>query len=186
MSAVAEHSFGVFYQANVGRLVALGWSLTGERESARDLAQYALAEASRRWDHVVTLDRPDLWVRRIVINRSASRFRSIDRERRAIERLGRPIHVDPTPLSDSTIDFLAAVRHLPRRQAQVVVLHYLEDCPVHEIAQVLGVSPGTVKTSLHRARATLARSMSSPRREASPAQSSQIATAATPTPQELN
>jgi RNA polymerase sigma factor (sigma-70 family) len=181
MSAEAEHSFGAFYDANVGGLVALGWSLTGERESARDLAQYALAEASRRWGHVVTLDRPDLWVRRIVINRSASRFRSIERERRAVERLGRPIAVDPTPLSDSTIDFLDSVSHLPRRQAQVVVLHYLEDRSVEETANLLGVSPGTVKTSLHRARLALARSMSSPHHEASPTLPTP---AATPSPQE--
>jgi RNA polymerase sigma-70 factor (ECF subfamily) len=168
MSAEAEHAFGVFYEANVGGLVALGWSLTGDRESARDLAQYALAEASGRWAHLASLDRPDLWVRRIVINRSASRFRSIERERRLVERLGRPVHVDPAPLSDSTLDFLDAVRHLPRRQAQVVVLHYLEDRSVDETAELLGVSAGTVKTSLYRARQSLARSMAPPEPEPAP------------------
>jgi len=47
-------------------------------------------------------------------------------------------------------------RSLPRQQARVVALHYLEDRSVDQIAEILDISPGTVKTHLHRGRATLA------------------------------
>jgi RNA polymerase sigma-70 factor (ECF subfamily) len=50
----------------------------------------------------------------------------------------------------------AAVLELPIRQRAVVVLHYLDDLPVSEVAAVLGCSEGTVKTHLHRARRSLA------------------------------
>jgi RNA polymerase sigma factor (sigma-70 family) len=58
------------------------------------------------------------------------------------------------PLRD--VGFWTAVRALPARQAQIVALHYVEELTVVEIANVLGVKEGTVKTSLFRARATLA------------------------------
>ena len=54
-------------------------------------------------------------------------------------------------------DFWKAVRNLPKRQAQVIALHYLEDRPIAEIAQVLGCSQNTVKVHLHKGRDRLAR-----------------------------
>ena len=59
-------------------------------------------------------------------------------------------------LPESGDGFWSAVRSLPDRQAQIVALHYLDDRPVDEIAELLEIAPGTVKTQLHRARATLA------------------------------
>jgi RNA polymerase sigma-70 factor (ECF subfamily) len=53
--------------------------------------------------------------------------------------------------------FWRAVRSLPRRQSQAVALHYLEDRPVSEIADILGMAPGTVKKHLYDGRQTLAR-----------------------------
>ena len=51
--------------------------------------------------------------------------------------------------------FWEAVRSLPRRQAQVVALYYLEDCPVKEVAETLGCAEGTVRATLHQARGRL-------------------------------
>ncbi len=53
-------------------------------------------------------------------------------------------------------EFWEQVRRLPTRQAQVIALHYLEDRPVAEIAEILGTAPGTVKAQLHSARVALA------------------------------
>jgi RNA polymerase sigma-70 factor, ECF subfamily len=57
----------------------------------------------------------------------------------------------------SGADFWRAVRSLPRRQAQAVALHYLEDLPVADIARVLGCAEGTVKAHLHHGREALGR-----------------------------
>jgi RNA polymerase sigma-70 factor (ECF subfamily) len=53
-------------------------------------------------------------------------------------------------------EFWDAVRALPARQAQAIALHYLEDRPVAEIAEILGCAPATVKVHLHRGRRALA------------------------------
>ncbi|MEP6851318.1 MAG: sigma-70 family RNA polymerase sigma factor [bacterium] len=57
--------------------------------------------------------------------------------------------------SEIRLDVEQAVSALPRRQRQVVTLHYLADLPVNEVAAVLGISPGSVKSCLHDARTTL-------------------------------
>ena len=77
--------FDACYRREWSGLVALGWSLTGSWAAAEELAQDAFADAYRRWDHVGGLDRPGAWLRRAVVNRSAShhRHRSVeDRGRR--------------------------------------------------------------------------------------------------------
>jgi RNA polymerase sigma-70 factor (ECF subfamily) len=53
------------------------------------------------------------------------------------------------------LDLLTALRSLPDRQQEAVVLHYLVDCPVTTVADLMGVSEGTVKAHLHKARAAL-------------------------------
>lgn len=60
-------------------------------------------------------------------------------------------------ISPETADAWREVRRLPKRQAQAIALKYLEDRPVDEIAEILGTSPGTIKTHLRRGRETLAR-----------------------------
>jgi RNA polymerase sigma-70 factor (ECF subfamily) len=77
------------------------------------------------------------------------------REARALARLaGRRTPADEVTVDDPT--FWAAVRRLPRRQAQCVALHYLEDRSTAEVAAVLGISEATVRVHLHRARTDLA------------------------------
>lgn len=160
-------SFDDLYQREWSGLVALGWTLTGNWQTAEELVQDAFADAYARWPEVADMDRPGAWVRRAVVNRSASVHRSRSAERRANDRWGTRSRVDAeTPSSDATGDramdrvsdpeFWAAVRALPERQAAAVALHYLEDLPVAEIAEILGCRPATVKVHLHRGRQALA------------------------------
>jgi RNA polymerase sigma-70 factor, ECF subfamily len=95
-------------------------------------------------------------VRRVAANLAVSRWRRLRSETRALARLAarQPTEVADLPAPDAA--FWAAVRALPRRQAQAIALHYLEDRPVAEIATVLGVAEGTVKSALHTGRRTLA------------------------------
>jgi RNA polymerase sigma-70 factor (ECF subfamily) len=62
----------------------------------------------------------------------------------------------PALLPERHDELWRAVRRLPPHQAKAVVLHYVDDCSVAEIASILGCADGTVKTHLHRARRTLA------------------------------
>ena len=159
--------FDDLYRREWSPLVALGWSLTGNWQVAEELAQDAFADAFRRWDHVEGLDHPGAWVRRAVINRSASHHRSRGSERRGLALVGSRARADRAGQADSTGDqvaaqvgdpaFWATVRSLPERQLACVALHYLEDRSVADIAQVLELRPATVKVHLHRGRISLAR-----------------------------
>jgi len=135
--------------------VAFAWSLTGDRALAEDVTQEALEAAWRDWGRIGGYDRPGAWARRVVANRAMSRGRRRGRELRALRRLaGRPVPAIELDAPDDR--FWVAVRRLPRRQAQTVALHYLEDRGVTDIASILGIAEGTVKSHLYRGRVALA------------------------------
>jgi RNA polymerase sigma-70 factor (ECF subfamily) len=147
-------------------LVALAWGLTGSRESAEDIAQESLLVLHRRWD-VVQIDNPAAYVRRTCANLSVSWVRRRAREAQAMARL-RGRRPPESPVDESTDAFWAAVRRLPRRQAQATALFYGLDLGVDEVAEILQMAPGTVKVHLHRARSTLAAALAD---ESTPARS---------------
>ena len=147
-------SFEKMYRHELAPLIALATSMTGSRELGADLAHEALARAYRDWRTVGALERPGAWVRRVLINVAIDAHRRQVRETLALARM------DPHPIVAS-VDapgehFWAAVRALPDRQRAAVTLYYIEDLPVAEIADILGIALGTVKTSLYMARRSLA------------------------------
>jgi RNA polymerase sigma factor (sigma-70 family) len=146
--------FEEFYAVELPRLIALARGLC-PAHLAEDVAQEAMLVAYRRWREVAELERPDLWVRRTCANLAVSQFRRRMVEVRATARLaGR--RQSPVELSDAAEEFWTAVRGLPQRQAQTAALRYVYDMSVAEIAATLGVSDGTVKQHLSRARHALA------------------------------
>jgi RNA polymerase sigma-70 factor (ECF subfamily) len=155
--ARAPGSFESFYRAELGRVLMLAWTLTGDRRRAEELAQDAFEATLRRWPDVQHYDDAAAWVRRVVANKSASRVRRLLVERRALERV-RARHVVAVPGAPTLPDeeLWQAVRDLPGRQRQVVGLHYVEDRSVEEIALILDMAPSTVKVHLHRGRRALA------------------------------
>lgn len=161
-------TFDVFYRRELPRLVALARALCGAAV-ADDVAQDAMLAAYRRWGHVSALERPDAWVRRVLVNRATSVLRRRGSEARALLRLGaRPVF--SVPLEPASEDFWVHVRRLPQRQAQVVALHYVEDLTVVDVAAVLDISPGAVKQHLSRARHTLAARLNADEGDAGTAQ----------------
>lgn len=150
-------AFDAFYRSNYASVVRLAYSLCGSMQVAEELAQEAFVTAHQRWERLGGFDRPDLWVRRVVINRSISFRRREATERRALEQLhdrdATGTTVDP-PLGDA--ELWAALRELSPRQAEALALFYVEDQPISEVAKILGLGEETVKTHLKRGRAALA------------------------------
>lgn len=144
-------SFEQFYSADFRQVLGLAFVLTGNRQTAEEVAQEAFTAAYRRWNVIGSYDSPSAWVRRVACNHAASKIRRSVREARALLRFGAQI-AEPVTLDESNEAFWAAVRRLPNRQAQAVALYYLEDLPVDEIAVILECSKGSVKTHLSRAR----------------------------------
>lgn len=148
-------TFDAFYGRQFPALVALARALVGPSAVAEDLAQEAMMVAYRRWGEVSLFDSPEAWVRRVCTNLATSAFRRRQAELRALARLGAR-RTDVVEIPSSSEAFWTQVRRLPKRQAQVVALHYVLDLGVHEVATTLGVAEGTVKAHLSRARETLA------------------------------
>lgn len=147
--------FDDFYRSNYPTVTRLAYSLCGSLTVAEELAQEAFVAAHRRWRRVADFDRPDLWVRRVVINRSISFRRKQASERRALKRISsRPSATAEPVLADEEV--WRALRSLSRRQCEVLALVYVEDRPIAEVAAVLRLGEETVRTHLKRGRAALA------------------------------
>ncbi len=135
-------------------MVGLGFTLTGSREAAEEIAQEAMLRAYRNWGRVSSYDKPATWVRRVVLNLATSRWRRHRSAAKAMLRLHRrPEWIE---VSEETGVVWAAVRRLPRRQAEAISLRYGSDLTVDDIAETLDCAPGTVRTHLARGRAALA------------------------------
>ena len=148
--------FDVFYQREFRNVVSLAYALSGSRWAAEDLAQEAFLTAHRSWDRISSYEAPAAWVRRVVSNMAVSLYRKRASEGRALLRIAFQRQV-PLPELEATDDeFWQQVRALPKRQAQAIALHYLEDRPVAEVAEILECSVSTAKVHLHKGRRALA------------------------------
>lgn len=131
--------------------------LTADRALAEDVVQEVLIRASTRWDQIGRLDRPELYVRKMIVNEYLSwRHRSWrllpkgaagDFDDRVT-----PDHAGQYAERDA---LLAELGKLPRRQRTVLVLRYYQGLSDAEIADVLGCTPGTVRGYASRALAAL-------------------------------
>jgi RNA polymerase sigma-70 factor (ECF subfamily) len=156
--AELDHGFDELFRANYARLVAIGVSMSGDRELARDLAQETMVRAHRRWEEVSVYDRPDAWLRRVMNNLLIDHHRARVTERSTLERLRSGIGTRPPDSADSAVgEWLELTAGLSAHQRAVATLFYGEDRPVDEIASILGISVGTVKSTLSKARRSIER-----------------------------
>ena len=146
--------FDGFFLRELPRLVALLTALTGQRAVAEELAQEALLRAHVRWNRISKYESPSAWVRRTALNLATNAWSRRRTEARLVNRLG----ALPPACESSAVDheFWATVRQLPDRQATAVVLHYLDDLSVRDVAAAMGCAEGTAKAHLHKGRANLA------------------------------
>jgi RNA polymerase sigma-70 factor, ECF subfamily len=142
--------FEQLYRAEYGSVFRAAYLLCGDRAMAEDATQEAFARALERWRRLEGRSWAVGWVVTTALNVT----------RRALKR--RPLTTgaeNPSADPDELLDLRRAVRALPTRQQEAVVLHYLQDLPVEQVAQAMGTAPGTVKAHLFRARDALASSL---------------------------
>ncbi|GAB4048937.1 SigE family RNA polymerase sigma factor [Catellatospora paridis] len=153
-----HRDFAEFYGASFHKLAGALYVYTGDLAEAQDVVQEAMIRALARWSTVSTYEEPAAWVRRVAWNLATSRWRRLRRGLELTAR-GHTEQHEPGPGPDR-VAVVAALAQLPVRQRQAVILHYLEDLPVAEIAEIVGAAEGTVKSWLHRARTALAERLS--------------------------
>lgn len=144
-----------FFIGGYPQVVRTVWFVVHDWAVAEEVAQDAFLELYRNWSRLRDYDRPDLWVRRVAI-RWAQREAARQAKREALEQAA----FTPVPAHDGLRlpdpDLVAAIRDLPPRQRAIVVLYYLEDLPMAEVADLVGCSSSTGFVHLHHARKRLA------------------------------
>ena len=154
-TSTRDADFAAYMQARQPALLRTAYLLTGDAHTAEDVVATALAKLYLSWDKVRERESVDGYVRRIIANETTSLWRRPWRRRElaadVLPESGREDAYD----EGRTAAVWQAVSSLPARQRAVVVLRYYEELSEAEIAHVLGISPGTVKSQASRALATL-------------------------------
>jgi RNA polymerase sigma-70 factor (ECF subfamily) len=154
---VRRKGFDEFYRSTKDGCFRAVLATVGDFAEADDLLAEAYTRAWERWSDVSTHAAPAAWVVRVALNLHRDRWRS----RRWFGRL-RPAAPVPPPELDLDCDLLVALRALPDRQRDVVVMRVLLDLANDDVAEVLGIAPATVSVHLHRALTTLRLTIPSP------------------------
>jgi RNA polymerase sigma-70 factor (sigma-E family) len=147
VGASRDLDFSEYFAARVQRFRRVAFALCGDWHSAEDLVQAMFVQLYRRWRRV----RPgtvDAYARRILLNAFLAGRRKAGREQVTSdppERAAPPDHD-----SHDRVDLERALTGLTPRQRAMVVLRFLEDLPVAEVAALLGVAEGTVKSQTAR------------------------------------
>ncbi|MGW0602396.1 SigE family RNA polymerase sigma factor [Streptomyces sp. NPDC002644] len=154
--ATSYASFTSYVQARRPVLLRTARSLTNDPGDAEDLLQTVLARIYLHWDRIADHGALDGYVRRALVNTRTSQWR-----RRRVDELPSDILPEPRDAGAGPVDpaehqalrdaLWRAVLRLPDRQRAIVVLRYYEDLSEAGTAELLGVSVGTVKSSLSRA-----------------------------------
>jgi RNA polymerase sigma-70 factor (ECF subfamily) len=136
------------------RLLVSMYALTGNMTEAQDVVAEAFVRAVSKRENILAADSPEAWLRTVARNIAVSRWKRAKHLALLLRRAAEP---DPVVdgVSPDRVAVMAAIRRLPRPQAETVALHYIADLSVADIAVTLDVSEGTVKSRLSRGRTAL-------------------------------
>lgn len=156
MSAGDHLAFGEYVRSHSQALLRAARAITGNRTDAEDLVQATLVKAYQSWDRIDDPAALDTYMRRVMVNTHISGWR-----RRRVDEYPTDVIPDSPAREDATGDsdlhdvVWRAIDRLPRQMRAAVILKFYDDMPESEVAAVLGVSVGTVKSTVARAVAKL-------------------------------
>jgi RNA polymerase sigma-70 factor (ECF subfamily) len=158
-----QRDFDEFYARTFPVLSSQLFAYLGDRAEAQDVVQEAFCRAFSRWKHISGYQDPVAWVRRVAWNLATSRFR---RRRTAMNFLRRQREEHLQEPSPDRIVLVEALAKIPAQLRKAVVLHYIGDLTIAEIAAQEDVAEGTVKSWLSRGRAALGEQLAERRKGA--------------------
>lgn len=156
MASPRDADFESWVAARGPSLLRLAYVLTGTQADAEDLVQEALSRALPRWDRIASLEHPDAYVRRMLVNAHTSRWRRLLRRERPVAVVPDPAaRADPQVGAEEQARLWQACLRLPPEQRIAVVLRYYEQLGYAEIADLTGVREGSVRSRVSRGIAAL-------------------------------
>lgn len=156
---LGEQEIQHFIETAYPRLVVAVTFLTGSAAAAEDIVQEGLVRAWVRSEKGVQIESLAAWVTTASMNLSRKTWRRGLVERRARDLLATTTEPRAGEQIDDALDVRAAIAGLPRRQRETAVLRYVLEMDTREVAEVLGIDEGTVKSHLSRARSALERAL---------------------------
>lgn len=153
MAHVGGPDFEAWYTAEHPRLLASLTVAAGRVDLAAEVVSEALARAYERWSRVGKMESPAGWTYVTAVNLLRRRGRRRAIEERLHLRL-RP--TDSPPPADWSLEVWDALEKLPPRERTAIALRYVADLTTDQIADAMGIAPGTVGSTLHAARRNLA------------------------------
>jgi RNA polymerase sigma factor (sigma-70 family) len=150
-----DENFESLFRRYYPRLVQTLCLTTLDRETAADAAQEAFLQLHLDWERVSHYENRVGWIYRVALNRCRDYRRRSLRVFRFWQTQPRTVAEAEDIVWEPEWDFLEALKELPDRQRQAAALHYVAGFSQQETAQAMGVSEGTVKSHLFRARETL-------------------------------
>src|SRR5580698_8650898 len=150
-----DRGFREYVTSRSRSLLRTAYVLTGNRADAEDLVQAALAKTFLAWDRIEDSGALDGYVRKAMVNTHISWWRRRRLDEYPTDEVPDRAVADQTGSSDLADTLRRAVDRLPQRMRAAVVLRYFEDMTEAEVADALGVSLGTVKSTVSRAVAKL-------------------------------
>ncbi|WP_027345951.1 SigE family RNA polymerase sigma factor [Hamadaea tsunoensis] len=150
-TAVKDEGFAEYFAARARPLRRVAYAMCGDWHLAEDLVQHTFVQLYRHWRRVRT-ETVDAYARRTLLNAYLSSTRRSRWERSVAEVPDQP---GPDDADGPAADVLALLAQLPPRQRAMIVLRHLEDLPVAEVAELFGVSEGSVKSQTSRGLAAL-------------------------------
>ncbi len=146
-------SFDDFYRQHYGRLTGALRLACNDPGSAEELAQDAFLKAFTKWSHVQEHPNPEGWLFVTGINLARRRWRLHGR-RMHLNLDEQRVGIQDEPTTDNA-ELLAALRRLPKTQRTAVIARHVLGYSGEEAAQLLGMSPGSFRVTLHRAVSSL-------------------------------
>lgn len=143
--------FETFYEREFASIAKAAWCVVLDEDLACQVAQEAFARSFQRWRRISGYDKPGAWTRRVAI-RLAVRARDVGR--REVD-FAEAHDVQVGRSSSDGFGVREALAGVSTRQRAALVLHYLCDLPVTDVARELRCRPSTVRVHLHRGRQAL-------------------------------
>jgi RNA polymerase sigma-70 factor (sigma-E family) len=151
-----ETAFQAFFELHHADLARLAYLITGDPNAADDIAADSLLEIWRHWARVEGAENPLAYARGVLANLARNWLRRQRRERRGLLSVKLFTEEFRSPDVPAVLDVREALRRLPLRRRECVVLRYAFDVPEREVAAILGISVGTVKSQTSRGAEQLA------------------------------
>ena len=148
-------TFGEYVRSRGSTLLRAAQMMTGNRADAEDLVQATLVKAFQSWNRITDQAALDNYVRRVMVNTHISGWRRRHVDEYPTDELPDSPADDVTGQRDLHDVVQRAVDRLPRQMRAAVMLRYYDDMTEPEVAAALGVSVGTVKSTVARAVAKL-------------------------------